>query len=97
MLIDKINTTAEESDIIIKIVDRVERLKLLSAYQRTRLDFIMDLEVVHSIHGLDLERLLKSDNFSFVHDVCGIANNLDRETGDLLNCFLPRFTAKADN
>jgi hypothetical protein len=33
---------------------------------------------------------LEFDDFNFLHDVCGIASNLDHNTGKLMNCFCPR-------
>lgn len=53
---------------------------------------VMDVVAAH-ISGcrLKLKDLLKADRFNFLHDICGINENLDRETGDLLNCFLPRY------
>lgn len=41
---------------------------------------------------LDLQQLLDADDFNFSHDVFGIREHLDRETGKLKNCFSPRFS-----
>ena len=52
---------------------------------------------------LRLVDLLTADGFDFAHDIWGIGQNLDRDTGKLLNHFLPRFAkqqkcaAKATN
>lgn len=59
-----------------------------------KLDFIdtsMDITACH-LNGnpLDLEKLLKADPFNFAHDITGIARHIDRETGQLKDCFLPR-------
>jgi hypothetical protein len=58
---------------------------------RSRLDWQMDIAACH-LNGtpLDLDRLLGFGDFDFVHDVFGIARYLDRTTGRLQNCFLPR-------
>jgi hypothetical protein len=39
---------------------------------------------------LRLVDLLISKDCDFAHDIWGIGHNLDRDTGKLLNCFLPR-------
>lgn len=51
----------------------------------------MDLQAVHT-HGcpLDLKKLQKFDNGNFGHDVFGIRRYIDRETGELTDCFIPR-------
>ncbi len=51
----------------------------------------MDIIATHT-HGckLKLQTLLDFDLGDFLHDVCGINRHLDRETGKLLDCFLPR-------
>ena len=55
----------------------------------------MDLTVVHACcGGLRLEDLLRADAHNLIHDVCGIARHLNRETFELEDCFVPRFTAR---
>lgn len=39
---------------------------------------------------LDLDRLLAFEDGDFVHDVVGIFNHADWETGTFKDCFLPR-------
>lgn len=62
-------------------------------------DVLMDLQAVHAVHGLRLDDMLEcagsEDNFSFWHDVYGIGRHLNRTTGELTNCFLPRFHRRA--
>lgn len=43
---------------------------------------------------LRLQEMLDSEpgNINFAHDIAGIINNLDHDTGQLLNCFCPRFS-----
>ena len=57
------------------------------------IDIQMDLTVVHFHNPLRLGDFLKSDNNTFSHDIAGIAFHLDRETGELLDCFLPKMIA----
>jgi hypothetical protein len=55
----------------------------------------MDLEATHA-NGcpLDFAKLLACDDFDFLHDIGGIAMHLDRSTGVLKDCFLPRLAKK---
>jgi hypothetical protein len=56
---------------------------------------LMDLTACHA-NGmpLDLEKLAGADDFNFAHDVFGIRRHLDRDTGTLQNCFVPRCHAQ---
>ena len=83
-------STLEESKLIAKIANRAYNLKIMySDYQ----SLCMDITAVHlNDVKLKLQDLLISDDFNFTHDVCGIQNNIDRNTGKLKNCFLPRFS-----
>lgn len=38
---------------------------------------------------------LDADRFNFAHDVGGIRYHLDRNTGELADCFRPRYSARA--
>ena len=83
---EHMNPTREDTNIIIQIALRA--VKLLKK------DFtciLMDLNATH-LNGcpLDLKRLLDADDFNFIHDVGGIANHLDRNTGELTDFFWPR-------
>lgn len=76
-------TTKEESKTISRIVER--------ACVNERLSLTMDLSACHA-NGcpLDFEKLLGFEDFSFYHDVWGIRNHINRTTGKLEHCFLPR-------
>lgn len=52
----------------------------------------MDITACHA-NGcpLNLVKLLEADDFNFAHDVWGIRRHMDRTTGELTDCFLPRF------
>ena len=81
-----------------------ERIKVTNIVNRARtrfpeLDEIslqMDIVATHA-NGcpLDLDRLLKSDDFNFYHDVLGIYHNIDCMTGRLVNLFRPRFSRRS--
>ena len=58
-----------------------------------RLSLSMDLAACHNSSPLDLPALLAASDGNFIHDVFGIMRHLDRKTGTLQDCFLPRFTA----
>ncbi len=52
----------------------------------------MDIIATH-VSGckLKLKELLEADAGNFLHDICGIINHLDRTTGKLTDCFVPRY------
>lgn len=54
-------------------------------------DIEMDLTAVHA-NGcpLNLEKMIGATEFDFMHDVLGIRKHLDRQTGKLRDCFVPR-------
>jgi hypothetical protein len=62
------------------------------------LSWRMDITATHA-NGcrLDLSKLLTADDFTFAHDMDGIARHLDRDTGKLGDCFLPRCAAPASS
>lgn len=53
----------------------------------------MDVVACH-MNGcpLDLKRLLAAEDGEFAHDILGIRRHIDRDTGELRNCFVPRFS-----
>ncbi|ATJ91575.1 hypothetical protein HK16_04960 [Acetobacter senegalensis] len=44
---------------------------------------------------MDFDRMRKADDFNILHDITGIKNHLNRETGQLEGMFLPRFAKGA--
>lgn len=91
----KFNFTREEHDIALRIAHRAVDLAEKSGNHDLRpIDFLMDLEAVHS-NGcpLLLAELEMADTFNFAHDVFGIYRHLDRLTGVLQDCFTPRYAA----
>lgn len=80
---------------IARIVGRAQQLKLVKRGAQT-MYARMDISATHASGcPLRLDELLNTDDFNFVHDFCGIRKNLNRITGKLENCFVPRF-AKAE-
>lgn len=85
----KFDTTPEEMRLIDAIIDRGVAEKMIEPGNRLNVE--MDLAAVN-VNGtpLDFERLLAFDTFSFSHDLFGIDRHIDRNTGQLTRCFLPR-------
>lgn len=84
--------TAAEKALIAEIVKRAYRIfpEVLAAGYDGQ-DLRMDLEAAHS-NGcrIDFQKLLDAPQFDFVHDIGGIKRHLDRKTGALGDCFVPR-------
>ena len=59
--------------------------------RQTKLQAMMDISAAHKAQPLDIDRWLAADDFNFMHDLIGIHNHINRETGELENAFLPRF------
>lgn len=83
--------TAEEYALVAQIAEKAKKLFAANGVKRRQSDIEMDLLATH-LNGcpLDLEYLLIFDDFNLAHDIGGIANHLDRTTGQLGGCFLPR-------
>jgi hypothetical protein len=87
-------TTDQEARLIILIAGRASKLAGRLGVRYTVLDADMDLTAVH-VNGckLRLQELLNADEGNFGHDVFGIRRHIDRKTGKLGDCFLPRYAA----
>lgn len=83
------DVSREDARIIRQIVQRAAAAGIMNG---TPQDLEMDIEAVHA-NGtpLRLAELLDADEFNFRHDVVGIQNCIDRDTGGLCNHFLPRY------
>ena len=90
MLFEYINTTVEDTLLIGAIVKKYSEDVGIHVDRMSRM---MDLEVVHNQNPLRLQDMLEDETGSRGHDVAGIARYLDRKTGELTECFSPRFTA----
>lgn len=83
----------EEHDLIRRIVERAYPLFAEAGYEDVeKLDIHMDITACHA-NGcpLKLQALLDADDFQFAHDVFGISGHMNRRTGQLEGCFLPRY------
>ena len=74
---------------ITAIINRANDMELFAGEWHA-LDSRMSLVAAHSAEALNLDRLLKSDDDSFIHDLYGIDDHVDHETGKLRDCFFPR-------
>lgn len=82
------NCTKQEFELIVKICERAEEMKIAPA---ERMTLIMDLDNTHRSVGLNLEGLLAADDLNFAHDIVGIQNHINRETKELEDFFVPRY------
>ena len=88
------NSTKEESKLISKIVSRyMNKCAELNISAGKQMNLNMDISATH-LNGnpLKLNELLKADDTNFMHDVNGIRQYIDRTTGKLQNCFVPRYS-----
>jgi hypothetical protein len=85
------NSTAADMQLIRRIVIRAMALKIKYF---TAMDCDMDVTACHcNGNPLRLADMLAADDFNFAHDVLGIRSHINRETGQLTDCFCPRFSA----
>lgn len=82
-------STREEMKAIVRIVRRF--LKLSEWGDESYQTLVMDLDATNS-NGcpMDFAKMEEADDFNLAHDMYGIHRHLNRETGQLENCFLPR-------
>ena len=81
--------SSHQMDAVSRIWDRVG-----ARYKGEKMSFVMDMCATAYHCPIDFERLSNADDFNLIHDVFGIRNFLDRETGMLTNFFRPRFATK---
>jgi hypothetical protein len=88
----KFTATRAERELIQLIADRATAIRAKHKIESDIVATKMDLEATHC-NGcrLDFRRLLAADDFNLSHDVFGIERHLNRSTGRLEHCFLPRF------
>lgn len=84
-------TDREQIILISQIAARAVRMAKEHGARYAHLDAVMDIEHAHKQHPLDLAELLRADDGNFAHDVFGIRRHMDRTTGKISGCFLPRF------
>lgn len=82
------------SDDMFKVLDVVKRAENMGILQGERITAVLDIEQAHAIYKLRLDELLAADDSNFVHDIIGIQKNIDRDTGEMDQDFLPRYAGK---
>lgn len=90
----KFNSTKEDDNWISLITKRAnEELGITDP-----ISLWMDLDATNS-NGtpLDFKKLLGFDKANFGHDIYGIMACIDRETGQLTRCFLPRCARRSED
>jgi len=88
-MIDWNKTTNEDLDLIRDIAKRAVDLEPDLDYSTIE----MDITAAHTANPLKLDELLHTDSMNFAHDVFGINQNINRDSGEMNNCFLPRYAA----
>ena len=80
--------TKEETEQINAICNRA--LKMFPNLS-DKMSLTMDITATHK-NGtpLDLPKLMSFDGGNFAHDIFGIMKHINRRTGELEDCFLPR-------
>jgi hypothetical protein len=89
--IPSFQTTREEAEFIHRIAMRAAVLYQDAKIKMETLEIDMDVTAVHA-NGcrLNLEKLFAFPDFDFMHDITGMNRHLDRNTGKLRDCFVPR-------
>ena len=88
---NELQAKRDRFDLLIKVVERAEQRAVEQGAALDRMTTIMDIEHADDQFNLDLAALLVADNFNFTHDVFGIINHIDRRTGLVGDCFVPRY------
>jgi hypothetical protein len=86
------NVPAEVMTAIELVAERYQTmLKRFGMPSVDQMSLIMDLTATHA-NGcpIDWDRLNKADDFTLAHDVGGIQRHINRQSGQLEDCFLPR-------
>lgn len=87
----RFTATAKEREIV-KAIARRALVAAAKAGLPSHVELEMDIVAAHC-NGcpLRLADLLAADDCDFNHDIFGIRRHLDRKTGRLTGCFVPRF------
>ena len=83
--------TADEETLVSRIIDRSRSLGDQHDIAVDPESLYLDLAATHGQIPLRLADLANADDFNFVHDIFGIMNHMDRNTGQLTDYFVPRY------
>lgn len=85
------SVSREDQRLITRCVARACDLGLIFNEDESRISLNMDLCAAKAQGcNIDFQKLLGFDSFNFSHDISGIRRHMNRRTGKLMNCFLPR-------
>lgn len=95
------NNPETNTILISRIAKRFQKVmnKYAPDHKMEVIDTMMDIEAVNNYLPIDLPGLLMASDADFNHDCCGIMRHLNRESGTLQDCFVPRYvkTNQIDN
>ncbi len=90
----QLKTTKEEYRVIGKIATRATRICKTYGIKYNLFECSMDIIITHlNAQKIKLQELSEADEGNFMHDILGIRNHLNKQTGELRDCFLPRYSA----
>ena len=90
----KWGTNKEDMELERQIAKRAIIIAKSAGFQYDQMAASMDIDACHNNgNPLKLQELLDADDFNFAHDVFGIRANINRRTGELGNCFVPRYSS----
>lgn len=92
-MIDWSRLTREETNVIRRIANRAHDVLKRNGCSVRTVYIEMDVSAAHIACPIDLEKLESAEDFTFMHDIGGIRRHIDRETGELKDCFVPRCAA----
>jgi hypothetical protein len=87
------DVSTDDASGINRVIEKAIRLKMIKSTERMHYEMNLCATVAQGCQ-IDFARMLDNDerdNFDFAHDLFGIDRHLDRSTGRLLGCFVPRF------
>jgi hypothetical protein len=79
------------TNLILRVLDRGEVMADKYGVGFDRMTSAIDLHHADKQYPLDWGAFLTADDFNFAHDFFGIRSHMNRETGLLGDCFVPRF------
>ncbi len=92
------HVSKSDHELIVEIARRASVMAKSYGDEYLQRDAMMDLTATHA-NGckLRLLELVDAPKFDFAHDVFGIRRHIDRNTGQMQDCFLPRYAALEDD
>ena len=78
------------------VQNRIAEFTRVCSYDRAGLGWSPEASHPRTLERMtsELEELLHADGFDFTHDVWGIRRHINRKTGQLEDCFTPRYAKR---